>query len=813
MVGTGSDKVDAAEDGEIEDAKVSDVSTSQATPSIASQSAKPVSAAEIKGVNEPERSAAVEVRKPSPAPAEPQIPRGVLPPATLKPEVRSISQPSSAHVTIPARPEFNRSTSSTNGRVQHDLPSKPDVAQPRPGDHRVPPRPSDRGPFDPARDSRFPERGAPREMLRERASERSVSGPHAYGQERPSEKLQPTERERVEPRYSSEKTPSGRSGFEDRHDGPSHSRDGRPPPRDDRTERPQSHRPYPEPHTSHRDADVAGQQGRDSAMPPPRSNVSHHPDRAALIQGSQGHDRAQSTSNASARYSETPRHDHAHPGRTSRGPSPVRGDDRRPQRSEGRRDDRIANDGRRPVDEGSRPYPAHVDEPHAPTGPRTGRPANAGSMHPDRFRESMKPSALAPAADLNHGRLTNDSNFGRQAESQYGRLNSENDIPSGPRLPNGNQPPARGGRNISAPQPQINTQLPPSISQNQVPASPIQDRQIPSGPSRVSPRKPATFSQQTATNSAPSTPVAQSPETAGIHPDRLKALQGVLAPEITPQPQSRGFRQPPPPVSTVPANGPPRGPNNQIQSPIGPSANRGGPPTGPAVSNDRSGRDKRFAGLQNVLQQSNSPAVPERSGQGASIRGRGGRANNVNGPSPVTSNPPTPGLPRPDQNPQREDLFAGRPNGVAQQQHEDEHYGRGGRRGAPRDGPRDGERRSGRHRSRSPAKDGAHRSSERARGIDGPPERDQRGGQGPVEADARGAGGAERDMRDGRPPRDNRRPGRDDGQYRERDPRDGPERRDERDRRDGSGSGRKRGRGGDEVQGERNFSDGKRQRR
>ncbi|KAK4692109.1 THO complex subunit 2, partial [Lecanoromycetidae sp. Uapishka_2] len=218
-----------------------------------------------------------------------------------------------------------------------------------------------------------------------------------------------------------------------------------------------------------------------------------------------------------------------------------------------------------------------------------------------------------------------------QGESQYGRLNSDNDIPSGPRLPNGNQPPSRGGRNVSAPQPQINTQLPPSNSQPQVPASPIQERQIPSGPSRGSPRKSAPFSQQPATTSAPSTPVVQTPETAGIHPDRLKALQGsgVISPEATSQPQGRVLRQPPPPVSTMPAPGPPRGPNNQLQSPIGPASNRGGPPTGPAISNDRNGRDKRFAGLQNVLQQVHQPNVLERSGQGASIRGRGGRANNL----------------------------------------------------------------------------------------------------------------------------------------------------------------------------------------
>jgi len=791
VAGTASDKVEA-EDGEIEDAKVSDGLTAHPAASKASQSGKPTPVEDAKAVKDSVRNTVTEVRKPSPAPAQTQTPRETLTTATQKADIRPTPLPAFHQASIPARPELNRNASSANGRVQHNLPSKPDVVQLRPVDHRMPPRPADRGSNEHKRDPRFPEHGGHRDTLRERGAERSASGAHSYGPERPSER---------------EKALPGRSVFDDRHGGPSHPRNGRIPPRDDRSEQPPNDRPYPEPHASRRDGEASGLQGRDSAMPPPRSNITHHPDRAALIQGSQGHDRLRPAINAAGRPAEPPRPDHGHPDRTSRGPSPVRGEDRRPPQYESRRDDRAPSDGRRAIDEAARPHRAHLEEPHAPTGPRTGRTASAAAMHPDRFRESMKPLALAPAVDPNHGRLTNDSNFSKQGESQYGRLNLDNDIPSGPRLPNGNQPPARSGRNISAPQPQINTQLAAASSQNQLTASPVQERQIPSGPSRGSPRKPAPFPQHIATNSAPSTPVAQSPETAGIHPDRLRALQGsgVIASENPPQSQGRGLRQPPPPVS-IPASGGPRGLNNQLSSPIGPSANRGGPPTGPAMSNDRSGRDKRFAGIQNMLQQ-------ERSGQGASIRGRGGRANNVNAASPVTSGPPKPSLPRPDQPPAREDLFAGRPNGGAPQQPEDDQYGRGGRRGGPRDGPRDAERRSGRHRSRSPAKEGAHKSRERPRGVDGPPDRDYRGGEGPAETVTRGAGGAERDMRDGRPPRDTRRSGRDDGQYRERDPRDGPERRDERDRRDGGGSGRKRGRGGDEVQGDRNFSDGKRQRR
>ena len=432
----------------------------------------------------------------------------------------------------------------------------------------------------------------------------------------------------------------------------------------------------------------------------------------------------------------------------------------------------------------------------------------------------MKPTAVVPPPDPNHGRLSHESNFSsRQAESQYGRLNPESDIPSGPRLSNANQPP-RGGRNVSAPQPQLNQQQPPVPPQRQASGVASQDRPAPSGP-----RKLSTFPQGAAISSGPSTPVA---ETAGIHPDRLKAIQGTN-PDVTESSlqtrddQGRGPR--PPPVSM--ASGPPRGPTNQLSSPTGPSAANRGPPTGPASSNDRSNRDKRFAGIQGVLQQGATPNTLERSGQGASIRGRGGRANNVNVPSPSTSGPPTPGIPRQDQLPSQ-DLFPGRPSGpiAPQPNDEDVAYGRG-RRGGPREVPREAERRSGRHRSRSPGKDraggGPPRTRdedqlqreglrERTRGPDGVPPRELRSGAIPPEMHVRAGGGADRGSHDRAPPRDTRRSGREDGQYRERE---APERRDERDRRDVGGSGRKRGRGGEEGSGpvERSFSDSKRARR
>ena len=703
----------------------------------------------------------------------------------------------------------------------------------------MPSRSEARGLHDNLRESRFSERiGADRsrEILRDRGSERSTSGSYLQSHERVNDRINerapPVDRDRMDLRH--ERAPPNRVAVEDRHNG-SHARDARQLPRDDRLDRPLNDRLFNEQQHNRRDVETPTQSIRDSAMPPPRSNIPQHPDRAALIQGSQNASRGIPGSNTPDRRSEPSRHDsYSFSGRGSRGPSPKREEDHRISRDDSLREDRPPVDVRRAGEETSRLAQPRFEESQAPTGPRTGRPSGGLPTNPnDRFRDSMKGSTLPAASDSSHGRLSHESvHNGRQSESQYGRLNSGTEIPSGPRLANGNHPPpSRSGRNVSAPQPHLNTQQPLLAAQGSTPATPAQDRQTPSGPSmRGSPRKPPPFTQPMSASSAPPTPVAQSPETAGIHPDRLKAIQGSDAASTENAPPTRGPRQAPPPMA-MPSSGPPRGPNNHLPSPITQSPTNRGPPTGPSFSNDRN-RDKRFAGLQNMLQQAGTPAVPERSGQGASIRGRGGRANNVNLPSPIMPGPPLPNLPRQEGPPPRGDLFAGRPNGLAnpQQSEVDTAYERGGRRGGPRD---DGDRRSVRHRSRSPkdrevaapgrsreedgmyGRDGA---SERSRPSDAQPERDLRGIGGQTEKNIRGGAGLERrDSRADDFTRDTRRSGRDEGQYRERrmelDQRDGGDRRDGRDRRDGGGSGRKRGRGGDEGQGERGFAENKRPRR
>lgn len=556
-------------------------------------------------------------------------------------------------------------------------------------------------------------------------------------------------------------------------------------------------------------------------MAPPRSNI-QHPERAALLQAQDQH---QSLNNHhSDRRPEPTRYDSfSNLERNSRGTSPTRNDERRPPR----REDRLAIDGRRPNDDGTYSHSSRYGESHLPTGPRTDRPVGSvPSGSNDRFREAMKESAAIPPADPNVGRLSQDSSHHGRQESQYGRLNPAAEIPSGPRLSNGNhQPPLiRSGRTVSAPQSQTTPQQAQN-SQSQHPASPV-DMQAPTGPSSVrgAARNSASFSRPESTSTAASAPASEAQDTADVHPDRLKVIQERSPPRNAPPIQVNTARITSQPLSAVSVPTPvgPRGPGTQLPSPVGPSPTSRGPPTGPSFGNERNRGDKRFAGIQTMLQQSSAPNGTDRSGQGASIRGRGGRANHVNVPSPSASGPPTPSVGRPEPYPPRGDLFAGRSSGPSTPPHmeEDVAYRRlRGAREMPREGvPREGERRSDRHRN------GRSRSRENAPGPLMPPRDEERL---PRREDLR-----ERPRGGGPPPpmeREMRRPAGRDEQGRGRRPeldrremdewnhgRRGAEmeRRDERERREGGGgSGRKRGRAADEGLAERGHADNKRSRR
>ncbi len=732
------------------------------------------------------------------------------PPRSQGAETKPAPSVPTSHPSIPPRPEVSRGVSdSVNGRVQHTLPSRPEAPSTRPTEHRMPERPNDQVLRDHGRDSRFPERGRidrPGDIIRDRLPERHVSGPYARAYERPSDRPNLGDRGRVDPGWRGEKDLPGRPEFDNGH-GPPHARDPRPMSRD-RPERSHRDRQYPEEHHNARTADIQGQSTRDATMAPPRSTIPQHPDRAALIQGNQDFDRTPLNSHNHDRRSE--RYEkYSGTEWSSRGPSPTRIDDRRQTHQDTHRDGRSPLDGRRGAVDLGHSHPSRYDESHLLTGPRTDRSSTMSQN--DRFRDASQiASAALPVIDPNHGRLNQEPSHSSRQSEQYGRLNPGPDV-STSRMSNGNQGPSIRGasRNVSAPQPHV-------ASHNSTSAG-TPDKQAPTGPAsnRGPPRTSASFSRSDhAQSSAPPTPVTETPDTAGIHPDRLKAIQG---PGVTPtasgshdQNTGRAPRPNLPPV-TVPVPTGPRGSNSQAPSPRG-------PPTGPALANERNRGDKRFAGIQNMLQQAGTPNPLDRAGQGASIRGRGGRANNV-APPASHSGPPTPSVARPDPfPPTRTDLFAGRPSGPPTPQHteDDGGYGRGGRRESAHDTAREGERRSERHRgNRSDSRDKPQGPPMPPREDERPPRRENlrerpRGGEPPNERDMR------RPLRDEQARERRPEPDRRDGEGWAVNERRGgpPDRRDDRERMDGGGSiGRKRGRGGEEMPVDRFHGDGKRLRR
>ena len=157
----------------------------------------------------------------------------------------------------------------------------------------MPSRSDGRGYHDVSRESRFPERGGAdrsRDILRDRGTERSASGSHTQIHERLNERVDervpPVDRDRMDLRHGNEKIHPHRISVDDRHDGP-HARNARNLPRDDRLDRPINDRLFTEQQQNRREAEISTQGMRDAAMPPPRSNIPQHPDRAALIQGNQ----------------------------------------------------------------------------------------------------------------------------------------------------------------------------------------------------------------------------------------------------------------------------------------------------------------------------------------------------------------------------------------------------------------------------------------------------------------------------------------------------------------------------------------------
>ena len=812
-----------SEDGEINDAQMADVHNTDSPLQTANALKGPTTDITTNAKSRPA----------SPRPSEPKLPsaQSKVPTPKSQPEAfRADVIPTNP--SIPPKPDISRNTSAST-RGQQGLPARPELSQVRKGDHRIPPRPSDRAGPDAHKDSRFPER-PPTERPLEPIRGRSERGP-----------LQDSEKSDIRSRPDRTQRSAG---------------DSAPVARSNAGARNSSHtfrdqRSYPEnaPHSSGNNSLQSygqTQNTREHVMPPPKATASQNsetapinPERAALIHGRQDNNRSHPVHQSSdhrgdgMRRGEISRSEH-----NSRGASPTRGTDRGSS-FEGRRFDRKAEDGYRTGTEPANARPRY-EENHAPSGPRMDRMGSQPNWNPssDRSRESMKSAAPSRPAlfESTQGRLNQDQNDGR--------LNPSNDVPSGPRMPNGNHTiQGRGGRNVSAPQlPSGPHQSSSTQSNAGVPVG--QDRQTTNGPSVRGPMRDMALNTDSSPASNSGTTSVQGPETP-IHPDRLRAMQASIpsgqnsvhsdrVPAIEgtgPQRRSSGpNRNEPnrgpgprtlPQLSVAPGEGPPRG-TATLPSPVQQSpTNRGGPPpTGPSFGGGV--RDKRFAGVNPALQRS-GPSVPsERHNQVASIRGRG---RGMMPPSPSSSGPPQPNFPSTHEaGMNRDEPYSGRSNGPPAHGNANDEppYGRGGRRGPARE-TREGERRSGRHRSRSPGNDGPPDGhAARLRDNVRPPDpRDHfRNDMGPP-MNIRGSGpGQERDMRGPPPglpppmterePRGGRatrastreepiegRSGRDGGY----DGRDGGGR-------EGGGSLRKRGRGGEEMGGERHM-DNKRPRR
>ncbi|KAK2734457.1 THO complex subunit 2 [Myotisia sp. PD_48] len=334
------------------------------------------------------------------------------------------------------------------------------------------------------------------------------------------------------------------------------------------------------------------------------------------------------------------------------------------QRSFAKIDNRDERDDRVPTSRPGQPS-LHEDWPSGPRG--------------DRAIPPLPPAARGPSSD--HPR---DSRMGNQApEPTFGRLNQDTrfpnrpdtferppDIPSGPR----HFPSGRGGR--SAPSAAVHPLSQPTL--------PAPERQPPTGPSgwtsqRSSIQEPPPSGPPTGPPTAGDQGPSGKLDTSGIHPDRLRAIQGPVTHRPSgPQPL------PPPPLAPIL---PPSGPRGGAHGPPSSSPTMRGPPSGPTFSADRGRGDKRFAGLNNMLQQSSAP-LGDKSAQGTMIRGRG--ASRQSGTSPQTARPPSSAEPNTSgsANTGKSDLFPPRPNGSTQQpshRHEPEEESRrsarSGRRG------------------------------------------------------------------------------------------------------------------------------------
>lgn len=408
----------------------------------------------------------------------------------------------------------------------------------------------------------------------------------------------------------------------------------RPSLRDDKSDRTHRDAPPIDPRDRYREGETLESKSRESSRTP-RSAVPIHSDRTALLKAAQEQDRSQNVGYPDRRHEPT-RPDHEHvPPRESRGSSPVRRGEEPSSRSEHKRyDDRQTFDNRRPAEQISprirnddlRSYHPSRSEQHS---------ENPSNSHGDQSRDDPRNSrSTRPEQGSNWGFKQDTRPPARQQDSNYGRLNQ--DAPSGPRSNDPNLVPLAPRHTR-----QVSSQQAVSESRSSAASNPVP---TPSGPasSRGPTRSASGFIRPqpiSTTISAATTSTSSSPDAAGIHPDRLKALQS----------GGTSFKSLP---SQAPA-----GPRNTV--PESNSARSGSGATN-GSDNGRGRSDKRFAQLNNVLSQTNGVPVSDRP-QGSQSQGRGDQTSSTS--SPITNLPPTRILPPSADNTTRQDQVPSRPPG------------------------------------------------------------------------------------------------------------------------------------------------------
>ena len=489
-------------------------------------------------------------------------------------------------------------------------------------------------------------------------------------------------------------------------------------------------------------------------------------DRTALLRTSQEQDRSQHGRNTDRRHEGERSEPHGSTStRPSRGSSPVRRVEDGASRS--RYDDRQQVDHRRSMEQAP-PRSRHDDSRQQYPSRSDHHGDNMQNSYGDRPRDDARTSHPV-RQDPNSNWHKQESRLPpRQQDSSYGRLTQ--DPPAGPRTNNNPNTTSMAPRQTRS----TSLQRAPNESKNSAPLSvPSSTSGGPTG-GREPKRAASGYTRPppiTTTTTTLSTSISPSPDTAGIHPDRLRALQSVNASESSNNPR--------PSLAQAPA-----GPRNVIPEPSN------------TFDGGRSRSDKRFAQLNNVLSQTNGSPAPER----PITRGRGEQVNEIIPPPPYSGSKD---LPTPTSAGPRQEQFPNRGPPANPLRNNDEASGRRSLRSDDRQMPRSQDGYG--HSDNARSKPGYRENNMR------PPNGDMRDnrprGSGPFPPQTPPLHNHQ--DRDRRPTRDNmqgsndrsngrRDSGREEWSAGEQQQRSGQSRRDHQ-QQDGGGSGRKRGRGNEEM--------------